>query len=102
MVGLVIEKKALIITPNEVQPVLNLQSTQEEADTRVFLHAIYCVQHNGTERIVIYANDTDVIVLAIYYASKHRDILQEQWVRNAPQSFLPIHEIAQKLGTSLC
>ena len=94
--------KTLLVTPNDVQPVAELQSTQEEADTRVLLHAIHSAQHDGMERVLVYANDTDIIVLAIYYASNHLSILQELWVQNAQQSFLPIHEFASKLGTPLC
>ena len=74
----------MMVTPNNVQPVPDLQSTQEEADTHVFLHAIHSAQHEGIERVVIYANDTDIIILAIYYASNHLNILQELWMRNAP------------------
>lgn len=94
--------KTLLITPNNVQPVTELNSTQEEADTRVFLHAIHSAQHDGIERVVIHANDTDITVLAIYYSSNHLNILHGLWVQNAPQSYLPIHEIALKLGTPLC
>ena len=94
--------RTLVLMPNNVKPTPELQSTQEEGDMRVFLHAIHSAQHEGTERVVIHANDTDIIVLAIYYASNHLNILHELWVQNAPQSYLPVHEIASKLGTPLC
>ena len=94
--------KAVLVSPGNVQPVLGLQSTQDEADTRVLLHTLYTAQNEDVERVVIYANDTDIIVLAVYYAATHLSLLQELWVRNAPQSYLPIHEIAAKLGKPLC
>lgn len=94
--------KTLVVTPNDVQPVPKLQSTQEEADTRIILHTLYSAQNDGAERVVIYANDTDIIVLAIYYAATHLNFLQELWIRTAPQRYIPIHEIAAKLGAPLC
>ena len=40
----------------------------EEFDTRVMLHAVNAVS-NGYERILIVANDTDIIVLGISFFS---------------------------------
>ena len=40
-----------------------LESTQQEADTRVVLHSIYSVQNEDVERIIIHANDTDIVVI---------------------------------------
>ena len=40
----------------------------EEFDTRVMLHAAYAVSH-GYKRILILANDTDIIVLGISFFS---------------------------------
>ena len=75
-----------------------LQSTQEEADTRLILHALHSVQHDGVKRVIVHANDTDVIVICIYYACKMQDQLPEVWVRSGPDSYVPIHLIVQSLG----
>ena len=40
----------------------------EKFDTRVMLHAANAVSH-GYKRILIIANDTDIIVLGIYFSS---------------------------------
>ena len=54
--------------------VRHLMSTQEEADTRLILHA-YDAKHQGYEKIVICSRDTDVLVLAI-----HHDLGSNVWI----------------------
>ena len=48
-----------------------LASTQEEADTRIILHALYSdklYQENNVQgRIVVKSPDTDVLVLLVHY-----------------------------------
>ena len=44
-----------------------LESTQQEADTRVVLHSIYSVQNEDVERIIIHANDTDIVVIILRF-----------------------------------
>ena len=79
-----------------------LESTQQEADTIVVLHSIYIVQNEDVERIIIHANDTDIVVICVYYASKLLRDLPELWVRTARDSYLPIHGIAAALGPASC
>lgn len=45
-----------------------LFSTQEEADTRILLHAIHLARAHS--RIIVRCDDTDVLVLLIYYCAK--------------------------------
>ena len=48
-------------------PVLDLtalNSTHEEADTRMLLHAFHALQ-NGLSKVLLYATDTDIIVITI-------------------------------------
>ena len=79
-----------------------LESPQQEADTRVVLHSIYSVQNEDVERIIIHANDTDIVVICVYYASTLLRDLPELWVRTARDSYLPIHGIAAALGPASC
>jgi len=44
-----------------------LYSTQEEADTRLLLHAIHASQNHSS--VIIRCDDTDVMILLIYYCS---------------------------------
>ena len=83
-----------------------LYSTQEEADTRLLLHAIHASQNHS--RVIIQCNDTDVIILLIYYCSRGQ--LSEEVFMHAGHSgenvtterYVPIHTIAEKLTEDVC
>jgi hypothetical protein len=50
-------------------PVPELQSSQEEADTRIILNLLYETKSsNGDKTIIVRSPDTDVLVLLVYYA----------------------------------
>ena len=51
------------------QPVTELSSNQEEADTKVFL-TVKLAQEIGYTDAVIYTVDSDVVILAIYYSRR--------------------------------
>jgi len=78
----------------------------EEADTRVFAHALYSIEEQNCSRIVIEANDTDIIVMGIFYSS-NMSSLKELWVHKTttgPQNqrldiHLPCHAIAHYLAS---
>jgi hypothetical protein len=72
----------------------HLMSTQEEADTRLILHA-YDAKHQGYEKIVICCRDTDVLVLAI-----HHDLGPNVWIScgtGKKPRCLPVHEIRDQM-----
>jgi hypothetical protein len=97
------ETKSVLLTKGSVTRVPSLESTQEEADTRILLHAIHSVQNEDVQRVIVHANDTDVIVMCIYYASTLLNDLEELWVRTGPDNYyLPIHQIAKSLGPAQC
>ncbi|KAJ8403227.1 hypothetical protein AAFF_G00354440 [Aldrovandia affinis] len=68
----------------------------EEADTRMFAHIAYSVQHLHHKRAVVVATDTDVTMMCIYYIT-HMDGLQELWVKKM-DIYLPAHAIADALA----
>ena len=75
---------------------LHIHSSQEEADTRMILHA-YDAARCGFQRIVINSRDTDVIVLLMYYS----DIAQEVWMRaetSKKPNNIPLHNITLSIG----
>ena len=82
------ETKSVLITNGTVADVAELESTQQEADTRVILHSVYSVQHERVDRVIIHANDTDIIVAYIYYAATLLRDLPEMWVRTAQSSYI--------------
>ncbi len=96
------ETKSVVLTEGSVMHVPALESTQQEADTRIILHTLYSVQNEGVDRVVIHANDTDVIAMCLYYGATHLSDLAELWVRTAQNAYLPIHEMVVALGPSQC
>ena len=75
------ETKSVVLTEGSVTSVPALESTQQEADTRIILHTLYSVQNEGVDRVVTHANDTDVIAMCLYYRATHLSDLAELWVR---------------------
>lgn len=63
------ETKTMLLTEGSATAVLALESTQKEAGTRVILHSIYSVQNEQVERAIIYVNDTEIIIICLYYAA---------------------------------
>ena len=73
-------------------------SNQEEADYRMLLHASHAY-HNNLKIIMIHANDTDVVVIAIAVSSVSTD--SEIWITfGSDQNFIYIaaHRICVELG----
>lgn len=74
---------------------------QEEADTRLLLHAKDAAQ--SCERIIIKSPDTDVLVLSIHHFSHVG--CEELWLRMGTKDklrFIPVHNISEELGPLLC
>ena len=86
------ETKTVMVNKQNVVPIAELESTHEEADTRLILHSMYAA-HNDVDRLIIHAYDTDVIALFIYYASLLLQDVSEIWIRTDRDSYLPIHMI---------
>ena len=62
-------KLNVIGVDTQCQPVIELSSNQEEADTKVFL-AVKLAQEIGCTDAVIYTADSDVAILAMYYSRR--------------------------------
>ena len=67
---------------------------QEEADTRMILHA-FDAANNGLEKKLIRASDSDVVVLATAFVLKMP--LKELWISHGGKH-IPTREIARQLG----
>ncbi|XP_014661995.1 PREDICTED: uncharacterized protein LOC106805038 [Priapulus caudatus] len=93
------ETLSVLLTEGSATDVTALESTQQEADTS---HAIYSVQNEDVERVIIHGNDTDIIIICVYYATTILKDLPELWVRTATENYLPIHQMAVALGPSQC
>ena len=83
-----------------------LSCSHEEADTRMVLHAIH--MSPSFERIILRCDDTDVLVLLLYYTSKGK-ITRNVYMHAGHNSkytnrerYIPVNNILQKLGLDFC
>lgn len=98
-----------VVKKTGITDIPELFSTQEEDDTRILLHAINLSQ--SYSRIIIQCDDTDVLVLLIYYCSNGM-LNSSKVYMNAGhcsketnrQRFMPINDITDTIGkdVSLC
>lgn len=74
---------------------------QEEADTRIFLHAMNAVEE-GSKVLMVKANDTDVLVIAISILSALQEMgLQQLWVafgQGQHLRWIPVHDLHNSIG----
>ena len=81
--------------------VTELKSTQEEADTRMLLHAFHAA-NAGYKAIIITADDTDVLVICLGLNSNFPcPIYQKRGTQNCVR-FLDIGKLARAIGKSIC
>ena len=74
----------------------------EEADTRVFLHALDGA-NNGFKKMSIVTVDTDVVVIAIQHFAALK--LEELWIEfgvGKSRKYIPIHDCARIFGERIC
>ena len=91
----------LMVEGGTTRPLPRLASDQEEADTRMILHAEDC--SHLFQRLVLHSPDTDVSVIATHIFSS---LLCEQlWMKTGVRDrlwFIPIHALVEKLGPVMC
>ena len=89
-------------TPSGVSSIERLYSNQEEADTRMILHASSLSRDH--ERIIIQCDDTDVLVLLVYYFSRGHltDHVYMYAGHSGKERYIPVHRIANELGQTVC
>ena len=83
----------------------HLQSNFEEADLRIPLHVLDCIENEHRVCVVI-TSDTDVIVALLYHMPVFLGKgLEELWVRagvGETTRYVPLHTMYTKLGHDLC
>ena len=100
--GLADGETCLKITNCGVESLPKLSCSQEEADTRLMLHAKDAAER-FPEKVVIWSQDTDVVVLSAYYFN--RIAAKHLWIKcgTAKQrKYIPIHTLCTNLGTQVC
>ena len=91
-----------ISTDNELDLSVISPCSHEEADTRMFLHML-SGNLMGHKKILIEANDTDVIVIGARAFALRIDSIEELWIAFSTGKklcYVGIHDVVQKLGTS--
>ena len=82
----------------------HLQSTVEEADLRIPMHVLDCIQA-GYKTCVVISNDTDVIIALLYHVPNFlQKGMRELWVRagrGTTTRFVPLHILHARLGSDL-
>ena len=82
---------------------MDLFSTHDEADTRLWLHVKYASKMFSTKTAIIWFPDTDVLVLGIHFFSVIE--IQIIWFKTGTKRnmrYIPLHMIAKNLGPNLC
>ena len=89
-------------TPYVVSSIDRLYSNQEEDDTRMILHASSLSRDH--EKIVMQCDDTDVLVLLVYYFSRGHlsDHVYMYAGHSGKERYIPAHRIANELGQTVC
>ena len=88
----------------EQRELAHLRSDMDEADMRIIPHVMDAVSC-GNRNVVVLSNDTDVIVLLLYYIDVfHLHGLKQLWVRAGigdSTRFIPLHTLAARMSTPL-
>ena len=89
-------------TPSVVSSIERLYSNQEEADTRMILHASSLSRDHET--IIIQCDDTGVLVLLVYYFSRgHLSDHEYTYAgHSGKERYIPVDRIANELGQTVC
>ena len=85
------------VTKDQWEEVHELKSTQEEADTRMLLHALHASEV-GYKTIVISAEDTDVLILSLAFKKDISATLFQKCGTQSRTRFLDIGKIVQSVG----
>ena len=89
-----------VSTDTEADLSLLSPTDHEEADTRMFLHMLSGA-NNSHRKILIQANDTDVIILGLRAFALKDDIMEELWITYSTGSkfcYVAIHQVVQSIG----
>ena len=91
------EESCLCITKRQWSEVAGLQSNQEEADTRMFLHAAHAAAE-GYSAVVIIADDTNVLVLNLAFSADISCPLFQKCGTKNRVRYIDITKLHQALG----
>ena len=89
------------MTTYEWVEVAELQSTQEEADTRLLLHALHAAS-TGSKAVIVTAEDTDAMLLCFAFQKDIPCPINQICVKQNRTRFVDISKLAWPLGDIIC
>lgn len=95
------EESCFKITRDQWAEVECLQSNQEEADTRMILHAAHAAKE-GYKAVIVAADDTDVLVLCLAFSANILCPLFQKCGTKTRVRYLDINKLHQSLGDGIC
>ena len=94
-------EKCYLITGDKVSEVINLDSSQEEADMRIFLHTAHAT-HDGCKAVVKSTEDTDVFALCVAFSNVIPCPLYQRQSTKTRTRFIDIQKIVSVYGVNAC
>ena len=94
------ERKCFRVTKDTSSEVESLYSTQEEADTRMFLHAKH--EEEESTAIIIASQDTGVFIMSLSFA---REFACQVYIKGGTQTrekFVDVQKVAAAVGQNTC
>ena len=89
------------ICEDGVRPREDLRSTQEEADTRLLLYALYAAR-NGYRSVVISSEDTDVFILCLVFKSFIPATICVKCGTQARTRYISVTQVLERHGSRMC
>ncbi len=95
-------KKAVVVRQNTHARVEELESDQEEEDSRMFLHIGHAVRTLDVKRVVIWSMDSDLAAMCPRYCSMFG--VNEMYFKTGTRQknrYVPLHIITDELGPTM-
>ena len=94
-------EQCLKVTKDSISDVQDLHSSQEEADTRILLHAEHCGR-SGLAAAVIISPDTDVFILAMAFTPKLKCPVYFKLGSKTRTEYMEVKKAVDALGHDKC
>ena len=79
-----------------------MHTTQEEADTKVFLCAQHAFQHFNSSSVSIETVDSDIVIYALFFHDKIPLRMYINYTVSSRRRIIDVENIATVLGTGCC
>ena len=93
--------KCYMLTKEESKEVSDLESTHEEADTRMIFHAAHA-SRTGNTSVVIVSEDTDVFLLTVAFNTDISAAIYQKCGKNTHTRYVDVSKVATTQGPDVC